>query len=120
MAGEWRFNTGVHRAKGDRLVRAIYIECFLSATMLKVRMRWLIRTVNSEIFAKVYFRETSLMRSFAELKSSQNGEVTLSLTDIGKSCPSREFKTSLICILTLFAKIKFSRKFSNLQYSDPK
>ena len=36
-------------------------------------------TVNSEIFARVYFRETL-----------ENGKITLSFTDIGKSCISRE------------------------------
>ena len=41
---------------------------------------------------------------------------SLSFTDIGKSCSSRDFLTSQICLLTLFAKIKFSRKFLNLQY----
>ena len=47
---------------------------------------------------------------------SQNGKITLSFVDIGKPCLSREFFTSLICLLMLFAKIKFSRKFPNLQY----
>ena len=42
---------------------------------------------------------------------SQNGKITLSFTDIGKSCPSLKFKMSLICILRLFAKIKLSRNF---------
>ena len=37
-------------------------------------------TVNAEIFARVYFRETS-----------QNGRITLSFTDIDKSCLTREF-----------------------------
>ena len=50
------------------------------------------------------------MRSFVKIKSSQNGEITLSFTDIVKSCPSCEFLASQICYLTLFAKIKFSRK----------
>ena len=35
---------------------------------------------------------------------------------MGKSCPSREFLASQICLLTLFAKIKFSRKFPDLQF----
>ena len=56
------------------------------------------------------------MRSFMKIESSQNGEATLSFTDICKSCLSREFLTSQICLLTLFAKIKLSRKFPNLQY----
>ena len=53
-----------------------------------------------------------------KIKSSRNGEITLSFTDIGKSCPSRKFLASQICLLTLFAKIKFSRKFPDLQYYD--
>ena len=57
------------------------------------------------------------MRSYAKIKPSQIGEITLSFTDIGKSRLCHEFLTSQICVLKLFAKIKFSRKFSNLQYS---
>ena len=57
------------------------------------------------------------MRSFLKIKSSQNCEITLSFTDIEKSCPSREFLALQICLLTLFAKIKLSRKFPDLQYS---
>ena len=53
------------------------------------------------------------MRSFMKIKSSQKGFITLSFTDIGKSCLSREFLASLICLLTQLAKIKFSRKFPN-------
>ena len=47
-------------------------------------------------------------------KSSKNGEITLSFTDIVKSCPSSEFLASQICYLMLFAKIKFSL-FTDLQ-----
>ena len=50
------------------------------------------------------------------IKPSGNGKITLSFIDIGKSCLNREFLSSLICLLILFAKIKFSRKFPNLQY----
>ena len=60
-------------------------------------------TVNSEIFATVYFRETS-MRSFVKINPSRNDEITLSFTDAGISDPSREILKSQICILTLFAK----------------
>ena len=56
------------------------------------------------------------MRSFVKIKSSQNSEITLSFTDIENSCPSREFLVSQISLLTLFVKIKFSRKFPDLQY----
>ena len=31
------------------------------------------------------------MRSFVKIKSSRNGEITLSFTDEGKSCHRREF-----------------------------
>ena len=46
--------------------------------------------VNSEIFARVYYRETSHMQSFMKIKSSQNGKITLLTTDLGKSYPSGE------------------------------
>ena len=75
-------------------------------------------TVNSKIIARAYFRETTHVRSFVKMKSSRNREVTLSITDIGKPCPSREILTSLVCLLTLFAKIKFSRKFPDLRYQN--
>ena len=52
---------------------------------------------------------------FVKIKSSRNGEIILSLSDIGKSCHGRDFFTSQICLLTLFAKIDFSQKISNLQ-----
>ena len=48
-------------------------------------------TVNSEIFARVYFRETSFVRSFVKIKSSLNDEISLSLTYEVKSCHGREF-----------------------------
>ena len=40
---------------------------------------------------------------------------TLSFSDVGKSCQSHGFLRGK-CLLTLFAKIKFSQKFPNLQY----
>ena len=39
-------------------------------------------TFNSQIFARVYIRETSHMRSFVKIKSSRNSEITLSFTDV--------------------------------------
>ena len=57
------------------------------------------------------------MRSFVKIKPSQNGKINRPFIDIGKSCLSREFFTLQICLLMLFAKIKFSRKFPNLEYS---
>ena len=58
------------------------------------------------------------MRSSVKIKSSPNAEITLSFVNMAKSCLSHEFLMSQICLLTQFAKIKFSRKFSNLQYWD--
>ena len=52
------------------------------------------------------------MRSFMKIKPSQNGKITLSFIDIGKSCLSHELFTSLICLLMLFREIKFLAKIS--------
>ena len=60
------------------------------------------------------------MRSFVEIKSSRNGEISLSFTDLGKSCPHCEFLASQKGLLMLFAKIKLSRKFPDLQYVSTK
>ena len=62
-------------------------------------------TVNTEIFGRFYFHETSHMRSFMKIEPLLNGKITMSFTDVGKSCPSREFLTSQLCLLMLFAKI---------------
>ena len=51
-----------------------------------------------------------------KIKSSQNAEITLLFTDICKSCSSRKFLASQICLLTLFAKIELSQNFSDLLY----
>ena len=51
-----------------------------------------------------------------KIEPSRNGKITLSFIDIGKSCLSCKFFTSLICLLMLLIKIKFSQKFQNLQY----
>ena len=47
--------------------------------------------VNSEFSRGFYFRETSYVRSFVKIKFSRNGEITMSFTDIGESCPSHDF-----------------------------
>ena len=70
--------------------------------------RFIIQYCKFGFLARVLFRENSQMRSFVIIKSSRNGEITLSFTDVGKLCPSRGFLVSQICLLTLFAKIKFS------------
>ena len=76
-------------------------------------------TVNSEIFLRVLFCETLHMRSFVKIKSTRNAQITLWFTDICKYCPSRKSLASQMCLLMLFAKIKFSRKFLDLHYLHP-
>ena len=77
---------------------------------------WGVRVVALSIYFKFEnFRETLLRRSFVKIKPSQNAKITLSFTDVDKSCPSHEFLTWQICLLTFFAEIKFSRKFPILQ-----
>ena len=61
---------------------------------------------DSEYFKFGNFREGFI---FAKLRS-----FTLSFTDISTQCPCCKIFTSQICLLTVFAKIKFSRKFPNL------
>ena len=53
------------------------------------------------------FREGFIFKIFVKIKSSWNAEITLSFTDISKSCHSHEFFASQMCLLRLFAKIKF-------------
>ena len=48
-------------------------------------------TVDSEIFGRVLVLRNSHRRSFVKKKSSRNGEMIQLFTEIGKSCPSREF-----------------------------
>ena len=52
------------------------------------------------------------MRIFLKIKSLQNAEITISFTDMCKSCPSHEFLASQICLKMLLVKIKFSKKNS--------
>ena len=61
------------------------------------------------------------MRNFAYAKFRENkSSGNLSFTDVVYSCPSHEFETWQICLLTQFPKIKFSRQFPNLQYFNPR
>ena len=63
------------------------------------------------------FCQGFMMRSSMKIKPLQNEEITVMFTDVGKSCPSREFLTWQMRLLMIFVKIKFSRKFPNLQYT---
>ena len=59
---------------------------------------------------EIYYYKISQVRSCVNIKPLQNGEIALSFTDVGKSCPSHELLTSQICLLTLFAKINVLQK----------
>ena len=67
------------------------------------------------IFSEGFILQNLANAKFVKIKSSQNGKIILSLSDIGKSCHGRNFFTSQICLLTLFAKIDFSLKIPHLQ-----
>ena len=43
---------------------------------------------------------------------------SLPFTYVGKSCSSRDFLTSQICLLTLFIKIKHLRNVKSLPFTD--
>ena len=74
---------------------------FLLATELQNEVEY---TLHSKIFVRVLFSrnftEGFIFKKLLENKTLTNGKITMSFTDVGKSCPSREF-------LTLFAKINF-------------
>ena len=53
----------------------------------------------------VLFSRNFTYAKFREHRTLGNGEITMSFTDVGKSCPSHEFLMSQMCFLTLFAKI---------------
>ena len=74
-------------------------------------------TVNSGFFARVLFsRNFASMRSFAEKKPCEMvKQLCRLLTSINHA--SHKSLTTQIYLLTLFAKIKFSQKFLNLQNS---
>ena len=73
-------------------------------TLIFICCPYHICTVNSEIFARVLFSRNFACAKLRKVKSSRNGYITLSTTDIGKSYPSSEIFRSQICLLTIFAK----------------
>ena len=52
------------------------------------------------------------MRCFVKTEPSPNGEITMSLTDVGKSCPGRKFLMSQICFFEAFRENKILSKIS--------
>ena len=55
-------------------------------------------TVNSDFFRGGFI--FSKLPSLVKIKTSQNGEITLSFADVSKSCPSHKFLMWQICLLT--------------------
>ena len=70
-------------------------------------------------FGEGLFLQNLADLKFRENKPLRNGEITLSFTYVGNSCTSCEFLVSQVhvCLLMLFSKIKFLRKFPNLRHS---
>ena len=79
----------------------IGLQCVIVVIMFLLSCGVSFLTKRGLVFGK--FREG--LRSFEKKKPSRNGENTLSLTNVGKSCQSCAWQISL---LKLFAKIKFS------------
>ena len=52
------------------------------------------------------------MQSFVKIKSSQNGEITLLITDIGKSCSSREFLSRKFVLFVLLLYVPSQQLWS--------
>ena len=52
------------------------------------------------------------MLSFVKIKPSRNDEITLSFSDVGKSCRGREFCKWQICLLTATRENKILAKIS--------
>ena len=58
------------------------------------------------------------LRSFLKIKSSRNGKITLSITDLQSIVKVNHALVTIFNVANmLFPKIKFSRKCLNLQYS---
>ena len=70
-----------------------------------------------EIFARFIFVKLCRCEVSWKLNSRDIARSLLSYTAICKSCLVPEFWTSQICLLTLFAKIKFLRKISKFTVS---
>ena len=53
---------------------------------LHVKLAYFYSTVNSEIFARVYFHECSHLRSFPKTNPRKLAKSLVSFTDVGKLC----------------------------------
>ena len=73
-------------------------------------------TVNSELFAGILFSRNFAYAKFREIKPWQSGEIIMPFTDIGKSCPSREFFYVANMSFNAIRENKI-RKIPNLQYA---
>ena len=78
------------------------------------------KTLNSEIFVRILFAQNFAYAKFRENKTLAiwQNHCRLLIYSVGKPCLSCKFFTSdlNICLLMLlFTKVKFLRKFPNLQ-----
>ena len=81
---DWVFEC-VHNASSGR------VEVFQSANVENINKRFKSVSLNKEVAI-----DSQHMRSFVKMIPLRNGKITLSFIDIGKSCLSRKFFTSLI------------------------
>ena len=75
-----------------------------------------ISTVNADIFARILFSRNFAYAKFRENKILENGETTLSFTDIVLSCTSRDFFSVANMLFNAIRENKVLAKFPDLQY----
>ena len=107
-------------------VRFSCYKTYIIETMrrLAALMCIIVIIVISEIFVRILFLRNFTYAKFCENRTIANGQITLSFTDIGKSCPSSQYLTLQICLKTLFVKkyslchrqFTFSLEWLNVQY----
>ena len=78
--------------QADQLTVIHFLECIIinhaTSKISSFKRLYVVITVNLEIFVRVLFSRN--FAYFVKIKPLPNGKITLSFTDIGKSCLSRE------------------------------
>ena len=78
-----------------------------------MEFRSLLQTVNSEIFARDLFSRNFADAKFRENKPSRNGDIILSVNDVGKSCPNLVANCNVtIMTFNAYRENKFLSKIS--------
>ena len=96
-------------------MRLSFLACVIDPCHLSI-LGWPRNTVNSEIFKRILFSRNFAFAKFRENQTLANWRYHLLISVIHALFAI--FFTSQMCLLTLFAKIKFSRKFPTLQLSE--